>query len=207
MAKLNLAECILLEAAGELSPPARKHLYAYIKRHPEALAQLESARAHLAALDSAPQKPLSADMMRLVPAALKACVQRRVDRLAREKQADKRWKLVYYAVTAVSAAAAVLVIVAGIYNLHVAENQKREREMMASINTAADRLAIFSDSPTQYDQDLAEVGSSIAQLQVQDATPAAAIGGSRDMTGLLEALATVPPQSDDDPTTGESGAI
>lgn len=195
----------MLEAAGELGTPARKRLYAYLKKHPEARVELEKARAELGLLASIPQDSLSPDMMRMVPAAVKRSVHRRLDRLQREKRADDRWKLTYYAVTAVSGIAALLVIVAGIYNLNLSVSQKREREKMATLNTAIDRLAIYSDGPTQYDRDIAEVNSSIAQLQSQDS---AAMGdGSRDMGPLFEALVSTPPQSDDDAPASESGAI
>jgi hypothetical protein len=206
VAKRSLKECSLLEASGELSPAARKQLYAVVSKSPAAQAELEQARTDLELLHSLPQIRIPKEEFNRIGAAIKQGVHRKLDRLARTEAAKARWKLVYYAVGSLSAAAAALVLVSALNMATREARQKRELDRVAAINKAIDHLALYADNPNQTDQTLTDVESSIGQLQAQRTL---ANTDSRDMTTLLDALATVPvpapaPVNDDPSSDGDA---
>jgi hypothetical protein len=190
MTRLNLIDASLLDVSGELGPTARKRLHAHLAKKPAARAKYNAIKTQFARLSAVPRPDLSQAHQHRIAANIKSAIHQRLASDAREKQALRRAKLVHYALAGLSAAAAAVVIVAGISMMNTAAETRRAAESVAHLNRVIDRLAATDSREASYDQALADVESSIRQLQAENNSMAGL--QTNEMTPLLDALASLP---------------
>jgi anti-sigma factor RsiW len=202
MTRMNLSEVMLLEASGELSSGTRAKLQAHMAKHPETRAQFEQIKHELQLLRSMPRLELTEETRRQMASSIKQGVQKRLRQIEWEEKAGKRWKLIYRALAGVSAAAAAIVIVAGILAINKSALDAREQERIATVRSAVNQMASL-DGQRDGDEEYAEVKDSIREYQ--DRTSAQAPDG--DMTKLLTVLATVTSDQDEIMPPPEPGSL
>ena len=197
MTKLNLIECCIMDASGELGDKASMRLHRYLSMHPRAQREFDAIKSQLDAVRSLPHAELSAAERIAFSARLKTAVHAKLAAQHRAELARRRWKFVSYLTVGVAAAAAAVFLAAGIVVLDRSSIQKSEQEKIAQIDSATDRLAPYDDQPNQYDQEITNMQASITQLKTEGPTLVAGVD-NRDMVSVLNVLAAVPT---DDPDT------
>jgi hypothetical protein len=196
MTKLNLNECALLDVSGELSTASHEHLCDYLASHPRAQAQFEEIQEQFGLLRSLARAELSAADQRRIPAAIKQGIHAELDRRVRAKQAERRWKIISYALSGLSAAAAVI-IVGSVVMLDRAQTRQHEQEKMVKLERATEHLALYRDQSTPEDAAITNVQASINQLRSEGPTLVAGLDNT-EMTSVLNALTAPPPMDDND---------
>jgi hypothetical protein len=197
MTKLNLTECCIMEASGELGDKASTRLHRYLSMHPRAQREFDAIKSQLDAVRSLPHVELSAAERIAFSARLKTAIHAKLAAQQRAELARRRWKLVSYFTVGVAAAAAVVALIGGIMAIDRSSLQNSEQEKIAQIDRATDRLAPYGDQPNQYDQEITNMQASITQLKTEGPTLVAGVD-NREMVSVLNVLATVPT---DDPDT------
>jgi len=197
MTKLNLTECCIMEASGELSDKASSRLHRYLSMHPRAQREFDAIKSQLDGVRSLPHAELSAAERIAFSARLKNAIHTKLEAQQRAELSRRRWKIVSYLTAGVGAAAAAVVLIVGIVAIDRSSMQKSEQEKIAQIDSATDRLAPYGDQPNQYDQEITNMQASITQLKTEGPTLVAGVD-NRDMVNVLNVLATVPT---DDPDT------
>jgi anti-sigma factor RsiW len=197
MTRLNLIDASLLDASGELGPDARQRLHARLARKPAARAKYNAIHAQFSRLSALPRPSLSDAEKLRIAGNIKASIHDRLAKQARETQALRRAKLIHYALAGLSAAAAAIVVVAGVSMMNSAAASRKAADSVAHLNRVIDRLAAYDSREASYDQALADVESSIRQLQAENGSMAGT--QTNEMTPLLDALASLPTAPAGDP--------
>jgi hypothetical protein len=197
MTRLNLIDASLLDASGELGPNARQRLHAHLAKKPAARAKYNAIHAQFSRLSALPRPNLSEADQARIAGNIKASIRERLTRQAREIQALRRAKLIHYALAGLSAAAAAIVVAAGISMMNSAAATRKAADSVAHLNRVIDRLAAYDSREASYDQALADVESSIRQLQAENSSMAGL--QTNEMTPLLDALASLPAAPAGDP--------
>src|SRR5277367_2101886 len=182
MTKLNLTECSIMEASGELGDKASARLHLCLSMHPRAQREFDAIKNQLDAVRSLPHAELSAAERIAFSARLKTAIHGKIAAQQRAELARRRWKFVSYLTVGVAAAAAVVLIV-GIVAIDRSSVQKSEQEKIAQIDRATDRLAPYGDQPNQYDQEITNMQASITQLKTEGPTLVAGVD-NRDMVNV-----------------------
>ena len=187
MTRLTLSETCMLEASGELGESTRQRLMAHLEKHPEARQHLEQIKGQLELLRSMPKLELSDEMRKQLASSIKQGVQKKLRMMEREELARRRWKLIYRSLAGVSAAAAAVIVVAGLFVINQSIAQRREQERIAAVSRAVNDIAL-ADRTTDVDDQLADVNDSIREYQDRSSQGAVQ---DKDMHNLLTVLATV----------------
>lgn len=191
MTRLNLIDASLLDASGELGPHARQQLHAHLAKKPAARARYNAIRGQFSRLSALPRPELTDSQKDRIATSIKAAVHAKLSRNLRERQAHRRAKLIHYALAGLSGAAAAAVILASISMVNTSAANKRAADTLARLNRTIDRLAANDTRESaSYDQALADVESSIRELQADNTSMAGA--QTNEMTPLLDALASLP---------------
>jgi anti-sigma factor RsiW len=194
MTKLNLTECALLEVSGELSNSSREHLCDYLASHPRAQKEFDDIEEQFGLLRSLAVVQLSSAELRRIPADIKMGIHAELDRRVRAKQAERRWKFISYALSGLSAAAAVIVV-GGVIMINHSVVQRNQQEKMVGLERATEHLALYRDQNSPEDTALTNVQASVNQLQSEGPTLVAGLDNT-EMTNVLNVL-TAPPPIDD----------
>jgi hypothetical protein len=205
MTRLNLIDTSLLEASGELDPAARQRLMDYFERHPGAQAQFQTLKAEMELLRSLPRPRLTEEQKALYSGNIKQGIHRKLRAQEREEQSARRRRLIYTALAGISGIAAAIVIVVGVLMMHDAAMVKSQVARADRIRNAVDVLTPYEQEPNQVDDTLNDVAASIHQLQSESPTVAGI--QDTDMSNLLDALATVPSNTDSDNAPPEPGSL
>ena len=203
MTRMNLSDAMLLEASGELSAPTRAKLQAHLASHPEARVQFEQIKGDLQLLRSMPRLELSEETRRAMATSIKQGVQKRLRQIEWQEKAGRRWKLIYRSLAGVSAAAAAIVVVAGILVINKSALDAREQERIATVRAAVNQMTSL-DRQNDADEEVTNVNDSIREYQ--DRTSAQATQDS-DMNKLLTVLAAVASDRDEIMPPPEPGSL
>jgi anti-sigma factor RsiW len=200
MTRFNFKEACLLDASGELSPPARQELAAYLAANPAARQEYEVIRQQFETLQSLPLIKISREQQLELPAHLKEKLHAAALAQARIRRAATRRKLIQCALAGITSAAAAVMFVASMGGFGGTNWNARDREQTARITAALERDAPASDSlASSYDLAVNDVDARIRQLQTD--SPTLAQLHDRSMGNLLDALST---QDWEDRTGSES---
>src|ERR1700743_2152542 len=90
--KLNLIECCMMEASGELSHEASERLHRYLSMTPKGEDEFDMIKSQLDAIRSIPYAELSAADRSAIPAKIKAAVRGKIDARAKARMARRRGK-------------------------------------------------------------------------------------------------------------------
>jgi anti-sigma factor RsiW len=195
MTRFNFKEACLLDASGELGPAARQALAAYLHENPDARDEYNQIRQQFDALHTAPAG-LSPHQQRRIPIQLKSTLQHTFAQRALNKKARTRRKLIRAALAGISSAAAAVLLVATLAAAQADHSwQNRDREQIARLDAAVARFAPPRETAATYDQMLTDVEASLRQLQA--GSPTLAQLHDRNMSNLLDALASVSQDWDD----------
>jgi hypothetical protein len=194
MTQLNLTECALLDVSGELSASSHEHLCDYLSSHPRAQKQFDEIEEQFGLLRSLAVTELSAADRRRIPAAIKQGIHAELGRRARAKQAERRWKFISYALSGLTAGAAVLVI-GGVILVDHSLVKRHQEEKIGSLERATEHLALYRDQNTPDDAALTDVQASVNQLQSEGPTLVAGLDNT-EMASVLNALTAPPPMDD-----------
>ena len=200
MTKLNLIECCLLEASGELGDGASARLQRYLSMHPKARHEFEMIKSQLEAVRSLPMVELSAAQRVAVSGKIKGAVRAKLLARERAERSRRRWKLATYVMGGVSAAAAAVILVAGIVAIDQSFAAKKAMEKEARIDRATETLGAYTDRPNADDQVITNLQQSVAQLNSAGTTSTVADLDNREMVSVLNALVMVPTEDPDTDT-------
>jgi hypothetical protein len=141
-------------------------------------------------LGSLPISPISPMERRQISSQIKAGIHEKLRAQTRAKRAEKRWKFISYALSGLSAAAAVVIVV-GIISIDHTVKEEHQQEKIAGIEQATDRLSLYRDQSTSYDEALTNVQASINQLQMDGSTQVAGVD-NKEMASVMDALMAQP---------------
>ncbi|MCL2641453.1 MAG: hypothetical protein FWD53_11445 [Phycisphaerales bacterium] len=190
---MKLSEACLLDASGELSPATQKRLYAHIAKHPAARRQFEQIQRDMAMLRSIPTMQLAEPARQKVAANIKTGIRTQWRELERDELSNRRWKLFYSSLAGMSAVAAALLLVAGVWFLMESAAQKRVQNRIWTVGRAIDGI-LWADRRTGEDDALQDIHESIDEFQNQNSALALQ---DRDMHKLLSTLATLRSERDE----------
>ncbi|MCL2649103.1 MAG: hypothetical protein FWD61_19240 [Phycisphaerales bacterium] len=203
MTRLNLSEACLLEASGELGSATRQRLYAHMEKHPEAQRQFEQIKRDLSLLRSIPKRQMTEETRQKLATSIKAGIRKKLRQIEREELSCRRWRMIYNSLAGVSAVAAALIIVAGLWVINRSASQNRERDRVLAVRKAIDGM-ISADRPSSVDEALQDVNDSIDDYQNQTSTVALQ---DKDMHQLLSVLATLRSERDEIMPPPEPGSL
>ena len=146
MNNLSLTEACLLDVSGELAPPARQALYDYISQNPDAGIEYEAIRAQFELLGALPIHEPSAVRRREIPAQVKLAIHALLQRQAREKRVARFKSLRRYALGAMTAIAACVILVASLWAEARRESATRQQQV-ATINAIIHRAELSRTEP------------------------------------------------------------